>query len=145
MSPACQVSFYVLADAASSAGHLACRLCSMAWEGGHRVTVLTGDAAESQALDELMWDHPPQRFLPHEVADGGSAAPVVIVSDPDKLPADRSAVINLAAVPVPEPTRFQRLLEIVPADPRYREASREKYRRYRDLGLKPETHEMQSS
>ena len=60
MSPACQVSFYVLADAASSAGHLACRLCSMAWEGGHRVTVLTGDAAESQALDELMWDHPPR-------------------------------------------------------------------------------------
>ena len=44
--------------------------------------------------------------------------------------------------PVPEPARFRRLLEIVPANPEQREASREKYRAYREQGLSPETYKM---
>jgi DNA polymerase IIIc chi subunit len=41
---------------------------------------------------------------------------------------------------IPEPGRFSRLLEIVPADDRQRTASRLKFREYRDLGLNPESH-----
>jgi len=45
---------------------------------------------------------------------------------------------------VPDPGRFRRLLEIVPADTRQRESSRTKFRQYRSLGLEPNHHEIQN-
>jgi DNA polymerase IIIc chi subunit len=44
---------------------------------------------------------------------------------------------------VPGPERFARLCEIVPADSAQRNASRSKYRSYRELGLDPKTHSME--
>ncbi len=41
MTDSCQVDFYVLDEGALSAEQLACRLALMAWEQGHRITVLT--------------------------------------------------------------------------------------------------------
>lgn len=147
----CQVDFYVLAESAPSAGHLACRLSLMAWEQGHRVAVLAADENAARSLDELMWDYPPARFLPHERLQdpahheaGPDAAPITIVSAADQVGADCNVVVNLAEEAVPDPGRFRRLLEIVPAEPRMREASRDKYRRYRQLGLQPTTHKIQN-
>jgi len=51
-------------------------------------------------------------------------------------------VINLCPEPVPRPETFSRVLEIVPAADDEKEASRAKYRNYRNLGLKPRTHEI---
>ena len=144
MPAACQVDFYVLAPSAPSAGHLACRLCLRAWEEGHRITVLAASESDAQQLDELMWDYPAGRFLPHETGHADSAVPVVIVCAPDRVPQDRGVIVNLTAEPVPDPGRFQRLLEIVPADTRLRESSRLKFRAYRSQGLQPNHHEMQS-
>ena len=144
MAQACQVDFYVLADGAPSAGHLACRLSLLAWEEGHRVSVLAAGENDARQLDELMWDYPAGRFLPHGRGTTESSGPVAIVCAPDQLPTDRDVVINLTAEPVPEPARFRRLLEIVPAAASLREASRAKFRAYRDLGLEPNHHEMQA-
>ena len=140
MANDCQVDFYILARPAQSAGELACRLAMKAWERGHVVTVRTEDTRQADQLDELMWDCPPGRFLPHE--KGVGPAPVGIVTRTDDLQGANDLVINLSAAPVPEPGRFRRLLEIVPAEPGQREASREKYRAYREQGLAPETHKM---
>lgn len=148
----CQVDFYVLAESAPSAEHLACRLSLMAWEQGHRVSVLAPGETAARSLDELMWDYPPARFLPHArwpdtTREGGeqdSAAPVAIVASADRLDADCSVVVNLSGDAVPDPQRFRRLLEIVPAEPRMREASRAKYREYRKLGLQPTSHDIQN-
>jgi DNA polymerase-3 subunit chi len=148
----CQVDFYVLAESAPSAERLACRLSLMAWEQGHRVSVLAPDENAAKSLDELMWDYPPARFLPHArwpgaapgVAVPDSAAPVSIVASADQVGADRDVVVNLGQEAVPNPARFHRLLEIVPAEPRMREASRDKFRHYRNLGLQPTHHDIQS-
>ena len=140
MAEACQVDFYILARPTQSAGELACRLAMKAWAQGHTVTVRTASAAQADELDELMWDCPPGRFLPHD--KGMGSAPVGIVTAADSLEQAEDLVINLAGEPVPEPARFRRLLEIVPANPEQREASREKYRAYREQGLSPETYKM---
>jgi DNA polymerase-3 subunit chi len=116
----------------------------MAWEQGHRVSVLAPDESAARSLDELMWDYPPARFLPHACGEPESAAPVSIVSSADQIGADRDVVVNLGGAAVPDPGRFHRLLEIVPAGPRMREASRDKYRHYRKLGLQPTSHDIQS-
>jgi len=144
MPAACQVDFYVMAPSAPSAGHLACRLCLRAWEEGHRISVLAASETDAQQLDELMWDYPARRFLPHETGQADSAVPVVIVWAPDRIPPDRDVIVNLTAEAVPDPGRFHRLLEIVPSDTRLRESSRLKFRTYRSLGLQPNHHEMQT-
>ena len=141
---ACQVDFYVLADPALSPGRLACRLSLMAWEQGHRVAVLAGSEEDAAALDELMWEFPPDRFLPHALGAADAGAPVSIVPDAGQLTAEREVVINLAAAAVPEPGRFQRLLEIVPADAGRKQSSRDKFRQYRDWGLSPGSHEIKN-
>jgi DNA polymerase-3 subunit chi len=144
MGSPCQVDFYVLAPSAPSAGHLACRLSLRAWEQGHRVSVLAASEEDARRLDELMWDFPPGRFLPHELDPADADVPVVIVYPPSPLPADRDVVVNLTAEAVPEPACFKRLLEIVPAEPRLRESSRSKFRAYRGLGLEPKHHDIQT-
>ena len=145
----CQVDFYVLAESAPSAEQLACRLSLMAWEQGHRVSVLAPDENAARSLDELMWDYPAGRFLPHERAEAGQgdavwAAPVSIVASADLVGADRDVVVNLGDTAVPQPDRFRRLLEIVPAAPQMREASRDKFRHYLRLGLRPVKHDIQN-
>lgn len=140
MDGTCQVDFYVLVDPARTAESLACQLALMAWEQGHRVCVLTEDATEASRLDELMWEQPPGRFLPHDIGSGADECPVRIEEIGKAIPADRDVVINLACSAVGEPGRFQRLLEIVPPDDGRRQASRDKYRAYREQGLDPAHH-----
>ncbi len=89
-----------------------------------------------------MWKFPEGRFLPHATigSDDASRAAVNIGTLSDLKPTD--VVINLCQQAVPEPQRFKRVLEIVPYADDERDASRVKYKNYRNLGLKPRTHEI---
>ena len=62
------------------------------------------------------------------------------MADLDTAAAD--VIINLENRAVPEPGRFRRLLELVPAGDAERKASRLKFRAYREIGLQPVSHEM---
>jgi DNA polymerase-3 subunit chi len=106
------------------------------------VLVRAGSEDEAKKLDELMWDYPPGRFLPHRTGPGDETVPVSIVGRESGIPGHRDLVINLCTDPVPEPQRLRRLCEIVPADPAQRTASRSKFRVYRDQGLSPEKHDL---
>lgn len=134
------MDFYVLANPGQSPDRLACKLAMMAWEQGHHVAVLTEDESHAESLDEIMWDFPPGRFLPHSTGRVDPETPVSINSSGSEIPADRDVVINLADTAVPEPDRFKRLLEIVPGLEQKRLASRQKFREYRSLGLNPASH-----
>ena len=138
----CQVDFYLLKSPGLDARHLACRLSLMAWERGHRVTVVTEDDQQASALNELMWESPAGRFLPHDVADPGTDQPAPVTITTLQGLNDAEVVINLCAGPLPEPARFSRLLEIVPQAGPGLEASRDKFRYYRGQGLEPAAHDI---
>jgi len=147
VSGSCQVDFYLLMQEGLDERRMACRLALMSWERGHRTVVLTETESDAAAMDELMWESPPGRFLPHEVGvpASGSVAPVLITHMPgpgDAVLNEGDVVINLCARPVPEPAGIARLLEIVPHRQAAREASRDKYRYYRGRGIEPATHEI---
>lgn len=133
----------MLDDEQQSAAHIACRLAMKAWEQGHRVMVLTADEREAASLDEVMWDFPAGRFLPHARASAGSDTPVSIDVHGARIPEGRDVVINLSDQPVMETGRFRRLLEIVPCAEPQRLASRRKFRVYRETGLEPVTHHIE--
>ncbi len=136
----CQVDFYVLQDESQSAEKLACRLALMAWEKGHRIMVIAETETDATRLDDLMWEYPDNRFLPHSSASQKPPAPVSIGTMDMLNGATSDLVINLTDDPVPDPGRFQRLLELVPARDARRKASREKFRGYRSQGLQPQSH-----
>jgi len=112
----------------------------MAWERQQKVFIITNTQNASEDLLELMWQYPEDRFLPHADAQEPHAkkAPVNIGTLSSLNPTD--VVINLCTEAVPLPERFSRVLEIVPFDKEERQASRVKYKTYLNLGLKPETH-----
>ena len=141
-SEPCQVDFYLLGEAAPEASKLACRLALMAWERKQEIFVITASESAGKQLDSLMWEYPEGRFLPHSMAGDEDAAkvPVRIGTLSDLNPTD--VVINLCPEAVPQPERFSRLLEIVPYAANERQASRVKYKTYRQSGLEPQTHEM---
>ena len=140
MTETCQVDFYVLGDGALTAEQLACRLALMAWEQGHQIAVLTETTDIANKLDELMWDYPTGRFLPHSAEPGDTRAPVIIGKSDMPIPGDKEVIINLTSTAISEPDRFKRLLEIVPGSPSQRTASRHKFRSYREQGLVPASH-----
>jgi DNA polymerase-3 subunit chi len=140
MSGHCQVDFYVLESSGQSASHLACRLALMAWEQGHRVSVLMEDRNQVETLDELMWESPAGRFLPHSTGRSEHGAPVRIGTRDDGIDSDTDVLINMTSIEVSEPGNFKRLLEIVPANDAERIASRHKFRAYKASGLQPESH-----
>lgn len=142
MTASCQVDFYVLKMPNLDARMLACRLALMAWERGHHITVITESDAAARDMDQLMWDVPADRFLPHGIDSqvAGETAPVTITTMPRLSTGD--VMINLCLQPVPEPARFCRLLEIVSQQEDQLQASREKYRYYKDQGITPMTHEI---
>jgi len=138
----CQIDFYVLADRTVSAELLVCRLALMAWEHGHRTAVVVEDEAQARYWDSLMWEIPEGRFLPHKQMRHAGAAPVTIGTLAEVQDDTSDVIINLTGKAVPSPERFRRLLELVPSDDKQRKASRDKFRAYRQLGLKPESHEI---
>ena len=137
----CKVAFYIIARPTQSAEQVACILARKAWAQGHRIVVCAPGEEAVRGIDEMMWDQPPGRFLPHETGDR-STAPVLIRHGNTGIPEDRNLVINLCTEPVADPGRFKRLCEVVPAQSEQRTASRDKYRAYRENSLSLETHEI---
>jgi len=138
----CQVDFYLLGSASHKADEFACKLAMMAWERKQKVFIIAANDASGEQLDELLWQLPEGRFLPHELtADPNSSHAPVNIGTLSGLNAT-DVVINLCPEVVPQPERFSRVLEIVPFADGDRQSSRVKYSNYRNLGLKPQTHEI---
>lgn len=140
MAETCQVDFYVLGDESRSAPALVCRLALMAWEKGLQVTLLAQDQRHAGQLDGLLWEQPAGRFIPHALDSSGQPAPVIITTPGQPASRQGDVLINLTPAPVAQPEHFQRVLEVVPASAGDRQASREKFTHYRNLGLQPAHH-----
>jgi DNA polymerase-3 subunit chi len=143
-----QVDFYVLAgDDDGARLRFACRLAEKAWLLRHRVRVQL-EPGEAGAFDQLLWTFSDRSFVPHRRAGAADDAPatapppVVIAEDEAADAADGDVLINLAAGASPPPGSWARIAEVVDADARRRQAGRERFRAYRERGLKPATHEM---
>src|SRR5690606_5477621 len=141
-----QIRFYTLKSAGGT-GRLrhACVLTEQAWIDGERVLVWLDDAAQMQQFDQLLWTFSDGAFVPHEplADDPASAAAPVQLHDGPTLDATILAggfqtLITLHAAPAPETLRFNRVLEVIDADPATRDAGRARFRFYREAGASPE-------
>ncbi len=141
-----RVDFYLIQNPASHGKHrLACRLADKAYRLGHHIYMLTGSAAESAALDELLWTQGQTTFVPHEVHTEGatSTADVPVVIGHGEPPTGLDNVLISLSAEIPAFfSRFERVAEVVGAEAADKEKARERFRFYRDRGYALNTHEL---
>jgi len=102
---------------------LVCELARKAFAAQQPLLILTRDFAQAEAVDELLWSFDEDSFIPHQLAgDEDDATTAVLIVPLGLETADRPLVLNLRDACAPG--NYQRVLEVVPADPAAREGSR---------------------
>jgi DNA polymerase-3 subunit chi len=119
------------------------KLAAKAFQGGRQALVYTADPAQAQAADQVFWTAQQLSFLPHVRCDHPLApdTPILIGDNPDAL-GRADVLINLASEPPAFFGRFERLLEIVTADPADRERARARFRYFKERGYALDTHDL---
>ena len=120
---------------------LVCELAKRGYAANLPMLVLARDTAQAEALDDLLWSFDPDEYLPHQIAgdDEDELCPILIATPGMDVPA-RPLLVNLRDG-VPAGT-FDRVLEVVPADPSARGPLRERCKHYQALGFEVNKHDM---
>jgi len=128
-----RVDFYILQDVdLAAAQRFACRLAAKAVTTGLAVHMHIDQQSAADELDEMLWNYPEHRFIPHacegsELAEG---SPLLLgwnqPHDPEGL------LINLSSEIPNFFGRFDRVAEVVVQATR--EVGRARYKFYRDRG-----------
>jgi DNA polymerase-3 subunit chi len=121
---------------------LVCELARKAHDAGLWTLVLARDDAQAEAIDDLLWAFDDDAYVPHQVAgldEEDELAPVLIAAPGADVPL-RPLLINLRDE-APEGA-FDRVLEVVPADPAARGPLRERWKHYKARGLDVSSHDM---
>ncbi len=114
---------------------LVCELAKRAHAANLPTLILARDMAQAEELDDLLWSFDPDLFLPHQIAgldEDEEEAPILIAA-PETDAALRPLLINLRDT-APD-GRFDRVLEVVSADPAARGGSRKRWKHYQSLGF----------
>ena len=121
---------------------LVCELAKRGYAANLSILVLARDTAQAEAIDDLMWSFDPDEYLPHQIAgmdEGDDDTPILIATPDMDIPA-RPMLINLRDG-APNGS-FDRVLEVVPADPSARGPLRERWKHYQSLGFEVNKHDM---
>jgi len=141
-----KVDFYLL-GAADPRARLttACRLAEKAFDQGLRVAVRTASPSETAELDDLMWTFSDRSFVPHAVwpAEPAVAEQTPVLISSGEVPAShRDVLVNLDAAAPAGFEAFARVCEVVGTDEAAKRAALARWRRYREAGIEPRSHNL---
>ena len=139
-----RVDFYILsATSENERLKFACRLTEKAYSLDNTVYAHTASPAEAEQLDAMLWTFRDGSFVPHQLltTDAERRAPVSVGSG-NQHESTGDLLINLASAPPAFAGGFGRIAEIVAGDETSRQAGRERFKYYRDMGVTPETHQI---
>ena len=120
---------------------LVCELARRAHDTGKFTLVLARDRGQAEALDDLLWAFDDDAYVPHQIAgDEEDELTPVLIATPEMDVPMRPLVINLRDAVVEG--SFERVLEVVPADPAAREPLRERWKAYKARGIELNKHDM---
>ena len=120
---------------------LVCELARRACDSNQFTVVLARDEAQAEELDDLLWAFDPDAYVPHQIAgDEDDAATAVLIVPPGFDAVPRPLVSNLRDEVAAD--GFERVLEVVPADPAARAGSRLRWKAYAAKGCTLAKHDM---
>ena len=136
-----QVDFYLLStsDAALRLCY-ACVLAELEYKQGKTVYLNMQSNEDCKTINEKLWSFRDNSFVPHNVADEGSA-PIIIGCAPN-TPTTDDVLINLCH-PVPDFfSRFHHVKEIVIEEDKIKDETRKNFRYYKDRGYPLQHHKI---
>ncbi|HJT97228.1 MAG TPA: DNA polymerase III subunit chi [Rhodanobacteraceae bacterium] len=120
---------------------LVCELVKKAYAAEQPTLILARTPEQAEALDEKLWEFDDDAFIPHQLAgDDDDAITPVVIAPPGAATADRPLVVNLRDDCAPG--AYERVLEVVAADPAEREGSRVRWTEYKRRGFEVAKHDM---
>lgn len=130
-----QVTFYSLSGEEQAAAKQACQLVADAAGNRQRCSILCQDQAAAELVDELLWQLPADRFVPHNLFGEGPSAgtPVEICWQQSQL-TRRPFVVNLSQTMLNEPHQHQTIIDFVPQPEEQKQAARIRYKQYQQAG-----------
>lgn len=147
-----KVDFYILDGVGASRPEVyLCRLLEKIYLKGHRCYIYQPEPSAAKQLDQLLWTFREGSFIPHqqqssrsvEQTDQSKLLNVITIGTEQPADHDDDDVLINMALEVPEFFgRFQRLVEIVGNNTEQKNASRSRYRYYRDRGYPLGTHKI---
>ncbi|MBA3695547.1 MAG: DNA polymerase III subunit chi [Methylotenera sp.] len=113
----------------------AAELCEKAVAKGRHLTIFTADEAMSESMQQQLWRHSEQSFLPSSTPHETESEFVAIILDStgEKLLQD-DVLINLQTQYPPFFSRFRYLVEMVGTEEVDKVAARARFRFYKDRG-----------
>lgn len=142
-----QVDFYVLErEDTLSRLQFACRLAGKILALQQQLSILVEDQSAAEDINQLLWDYPPESFIPHglESAEDKETQPVVI-STTDEVPKPISICINLRRQSPTNHADLNRLVEVVCQNDGVLATTREKYKFYRQQDYPLQSHSISSN
>jgi len=140
-----EVSFYVLASHSQQERQdFACKLIEKIYRSGQNCYVLTDSAEQAASIDKQLWTFRPGSFVPHQIYGGivPELKQTILIGGND-IPESRQNVIVNLSDSVPAVTEHtERILEILDNSETCKQAGRQRYRHYQQLGLAISTHKM---
>jgi len=128
-----EVWFYLLPDATEATKQaFIVKFCDTAYRRDRQAVILCNHMAEAEQLDLAIWGAKPESFIPHSI-NHECPAPLQLLTH--ALPNQGDLLLNLTDQLLTV-TDYQRIVEII--NPESRDASRSRWRHYKDQGLTPE-------
>lgn len=125
-----------------------CRLLRKAVTRGVKKVLVTGPAAEIDALDRALWTFSAREFLPHCRSDAPpdllDATPIVLTEavPPGLATLAPEVLVNLGSEMSPDLTGFDKWIELVSEDPQDRSAARHRWKAYAAAGHAMRAHDV---
>jgi DNA polymerase-3 subunit chi len=120
---------------------LVCELVKKAYASEQPTLILARSPEQAEALDEKLWEFDDDAFIPHQLAgDDDDSITAVVIAPPGVATADRPLGVNLRDECAPG--SYERVLEVVAADPAEREGSRVRWAEYKRRGFEVNKHDM---
>lgn len=139
-----KVDFYLIADnSLENSLNFVCKLLEKAYQQKHHVYVHMNNEAEAHTLDDLLWTFRDEAFIPHHIANlTTSSISPIIIGYGQKPTQSQDILLNLTKEILPFYNQFNRIIEIVPNESKFKEISRNKFRKYKEDNCELATHDL---
>ncbi|GAB54652.1 DNA polymerase III subunit chi [Glaciecola punicea ACAM 611] len=109
-----------------------------------KVTVLCASQAQAESFDDLIWQFPANKFIPHNLYGEGPdmGTPVEIIWHSAFLSMSKlrntAVVINLSQQFIENINNIKHIIDFVPVDENEKAKARERYKKYKQAGCQLE-------
>jgi DNA polymerase-3 subunit chi len=140
-----EILFYVLAShSQQERQEFACKLIEKIYRAGQNCYVLTDTLEQAASLDKRLWSFRPGSFVPHQIYKGvlPELPQTILIGGADIPESRENLLVNLSTTTPAVSENTERILEILDGGEACKQAGRQRYKYYSQLGCHIVTHKI---